>query len=363
MKYILIAPVVMMACASSTGLLAQPAPYYQGKQLSVLINLSAGGPTDTEARLFARHVGKHITGNPTVVARNMTGAGGMVAANWLGQVAPPDGTSLGFFSSIPSASASASPSLKVDITKYGFVGTGSGVSVTYARADTGGGIEKPEDLVKKPLVWLGGLAVDNDKDLRLRLQLDMLGMKYRYVTGYPGSVDVRMALQRGEIQMTSESLPSYRSAVEPSLIDKGQAIALWFDAPDEANNPQPHEAQGIKAKTYYDFYNSIKGQAPSGPYWEAFDTMNTLSRGFERILVLSPGSPKEAVSALKNALAGLRTDQDFKKDAIGMMNFVPDYDFSEGIEKIYREKSAPNQVMISFYEKYVEEGRILSMSK
>ena len=191
----------------------------------------------------------------------------------------------------------------------------------------------------------------------------MLGMKYRYVTGYPGSVDVRMALQRGEIQMTSESLPSYRSAVEPSLIDKGQAIALWFDAPDEANNPQPHEAQGIKAKTYYDFYKSIKGQAPSGPQWEAFDTMNTLSRGFERILVLAPGSPKEAVSALKNALAGLRTDQDFKKDAIGMMNFVPDYDFSERIEKIYREESAPNQVMISFYEKYAEEGRILSMSK
>ena len=161
----------MMACASSTSLLAQPAPYYQGKQLSILINLSAGGPTDTEARLFARHVGKHITGNPTVVARNMTGAGGMVAANWLGQVAPADGTSLGFFSSIPSASASASPSLKVDITKYGFVGTGSGVSVTYARADTGGGIEKPEDLVKKPLVWLGGLAVDNDKDLGVELDL------------------------------------------------------------------------------------------------------------------------------------------------------------------------------------------------
>ena len=91
--------------------------------------------------------------------------------------------------------------------------------------------------------------------------------------------------------------------------------------------------------------------------------MNTLSRGFERILVLSPGSPKEAVSVLKNALAGLRTDLDFKKDAIGMMNFVPDYDYSEGIERIYREKSAPNQVMISFYEKYAEEGRILSMSK
>lgn len=349
-------------CALTQPAFAQ-APFYAGKQLSILINLSAGGPTDTEARLVARHIGKHIAGNPSIVPRNMTGAGGMVAANWLGQVAPPDGLTLGFFTSVTSASATASPSLKVDITKYAFAGTGSGVSVTYTRKDTGGGLTSPDELVKKPEVWVGGLAVDSDKDLRLRLQLDMLGMKYRYVTGYPGAADVRLAIQRGEIQMTSESMPSYRAAVEPTLVDKGVAIALWIDVGDEANNPHPHEAKGIDATTFHDYFTRVKGKKPAGLEWEAFDTMNTLARGFERILVMAPGTPKEAVEAVRKALVALKGDEEYRRDAMAMMKFVPEYETSEAAEKIYREKAAPNPKIVAFYEKYVEEGRAQSAKK
>ncbi len=335
--------------------------FHQGRQFTVLVNLSTGGPTDTEARLLARHLGKHIAGNPAVVVRNMTGAGGIVAVNWLGQVAPNDGLTMGFFSSVPSSSASAIPSLKVDITKFGFVGTGSGVSVTYARKDTGGGLASPDDLMGKKEIWLGGLAVDSDKDLRLRLQLDMLGLDTKYVTGYPGAGDIRLALQRGEVQMTSESLPSYRSAVEPALVDAGAVIPVWFDNVDEANNPRPHEAHGIAATNFYDYFKRVKGRPPQGPLWDAFDTMNTLSRGFERILVMAPNTPKEAVDAVKKALVDLRDDAEFKRESMGMMKFTPDYDVSAEVEKVFNEKSKPNSAFISFFEKYIEAGKTASM--
>jgi tripartite-type tricarboxylate transporter receptor subunit TctC len=351
------------SCTSLATQAQQANHFYQGKQLTLLINLSAGGPTDTEARLLARHLGKHIAGNPTIVPRIMTGAGGIVAANWLGQVAPADGLNLGFFSSVASASSMAVPSLKIDITKLAFAGTGSGVSVSYARRDTGGGLASPEDLMKKSNVWIGGLAIDSDKDLRMRLQLDLLAMPYKYVTGYPGAADIRLAVQRGEVQMTSESMPSYRAAVEPAMVEKGEVMPMWFDHPNEAKAARPHEAADIDAVSFYDYFKRVKGKAPEGFLWDAFDTMNTVARGYERILVMAPNTPKEALADVQRALRDLTHDEEFHADALKTMKFVPEYDTSAEAETIYRGKVAPNTAFVSFFEKYIEEGKAQSARK
>jgi len=351
-------------CAS-LGLLALAAPsraedFYRGKQLSVLVNLSAGGPTDTEARLLARHLAKHLPGNPSVVTRNMTGAAGNVAANWLGQVAPNDGLTLGFFSTVAAASLMGAASFKVELAKMTFAGTGSGVSVTYGRPDIGGGIKSPEDLMKAKEVWIGGLAIDVDKDLRLRLQMDLLGLNYRYVTGYPGAADVRLAMQRNEVQITSESMPSYRAAVEPGLVRKGEAIPLWYDYANEASSPLPHEADGIAAPSFVDYFKKVKGHAPEGPKWDAFDTINTVARGYERVLLMAPDTPKEALMEIKEAIEALKTDDEFHRDAMDTMKFAPAYDTSAQAERIMIEKASPNPKMIAFFQNYIEEGKLKS---
>jgi tripartite-type tricarboxylate transporter receptor subunit TctC len=352
-----------LVVASLPAVAQQSHDFYHGKQLSLVINLSAGGPTDTEARLLARHISKHIPGNPTIVPRIMTGAGGIVAANWLGQVAPADGLNLGFFSSVAGASFMAVPSLKIDITKLAFAGAGSGVSVSYARKDTGGGLAGPDDLATKQDVWVGGLVIDSDKDLRMRLQLDLLGIPYKYVTGYPGAADIRLALQRGEIQMTSESMPSYRAAVEPSLVEMGEAIPIWFDNVNEAANPHPQEAEGVKASNYYEYFKRIKGKAPEGFLWDAFDTMNTVARGYERILVMAPNTPHQALDDIRHALKALGSDEEFRADAMKTMKFVPDYDTSPEAEALYRSKVAANPRLVSFFEKYIEDGKAQSAKK
>ena len=71
-------------------------PFYKGKRLTVMINFAAGGPTDIEGRLFARHIARHIAGRPNIIVQNMDGAGGLIGTNWLGEVAPKDGTALGY---------------------------------------------------------------------------------------------------------------------------------------------------------------------------------------------------------------------------------------------------------------------------
>lgn len=338
-------------------------PFYQGKTLAVIINLSAGGPTDVEGRLLSRHLGKHIPGNPTVITRVMTGAGGVVATNWIGQVAPPDGLNLGFFSAVASASVLGAPSLKIDVTRLALVAAGSGVSVAYARRDTGGGIARPEDIASKKDVWIGGLSIDSDKDLRLRLQFDLLGLPYRYVTGYPGTSDIRLALERNEVQITSESLPSYRAAVEPGLVAKGEALPVWYDTTREAENGHPEEARGIPATTFYDYFIRVRGKPPSGEAWDMLDTVNTVARGYERIMVMAPGTPPEAFADVQKGIVAMLRDPEFRADAEQTMKFVPSYDTSDVAMATYRAKVAPNPKVVSYFQTYMEEGKTQNVRK
>src|SRR5882762_4332849 len=176
-------------------------PYYKGKRLTVLINFAAGGPTDIEGRLFAKYLIKHIEGAPTVIVQNMDGAGGVMGAQYLGEVAPKDGTVLGYLSGTSWIYVSEPERWRVDFKAYEFIAYAPGTTVHFVRTDVPPGIKEPTDIVKARGLIAGGLSADTSKDLRLRLGLDMLGVSYKYVTGYRSSPPARLALQRGEIHM------------------------------------------------------------------------------------------------------------------------------------------------------------------
>ncbi len=193
-------------------------PFYKGKRLTLLINFAAGGPTDIEGRLFAKYLVKHIDGQPGMIVQNMDGAGGLIGAQYLGEIAPKDGTVVGYLSGSAWLYVSDPDRWRVDFRKYEFVAYQPGTTVHYVRTDVPPGMHVPADIAKAQGLIAGGLSADTSKDLRLRLALDMLGVPYKYVTGYRSSPPARLALQRGEISMFSESPPSYRSVVEPSLV-------------------------------------------------------------------------------------------------------------------------------------------------
>ncbi len=204
--------------------------FYKGKRLTILINFAAGGPTDIEGRLFAKHLARHIDGTPGIVVQNMDGAGGVVGAKYLGEVAPRDGTMAGYFTGAAFIYALDPGRFRVDYKTYEFVATQPGTTVHFVRTDVPPGMREPADIAKAKGLVLGGLSVDTPKDIRLRLAMDMLGVPYKYVTGYRSSPPARLAFQRGEINFFSESPPSYRSVVEPTLVKTGQAIPVFYDA-------------------------------------------------------------------------------------------------------------------------------------
>jgi hypothetical protein len=205
-------------------------PFYKGKRLTILINFAAGGPTDIEGRLFAKHLVKHIDGQPNIVVQNMDGAGGVVGATYLGEVAPKDGTYMGYLSGTTWIYVSEPHRFRVDFKSYEFIAYQPGTTVHFVRTDVPPGMKEPADIVKAKGLIAGGLSLDTSKDLRLRMGLDMLGVPpYKYVTGYRSSPPARLALQRGEINMFSESPPSYRSVVEQQLVKTGEADGRAVD--------------------------------------------------------------------------------------------------------------------------------------
>ena len=202
-------------------------PFYKGKTLTVLINYATGGPTDIEGRLAAKHLARFIPGNPTIIVSNMAGAGGVTATNFLGEVAKPDGLTMSYFTGNYFNILLADPILRVNLAKFAYIASIEGSSVAYIRKDVPPGLSTPQDVLKAQTFRAGGLSATSTKDVRFRLELDLLGAKYSYVTGYNSNSDARLALQRNEIQFFVEGLPAYRATVEPQMVKTGSVVPLY----------------------------------------------------------------------------------------------------------------------------------------
>ncbi len=348
----------LMLAGFSTTTSVFAADFYQGKTLNMMINYPAGGPADFEGRIIARHLAKHIPGNPTIVVRNMGGAAGAVGANWLGQVAAPDGLTFGHLTGIASKAASGDPAVKIDLTALEFISTGVGTSVAYARTDIEPGLKAPADILKAKNFWTGGLTADSGKDLQLRMQLDLLGASYRYVTGYAGTAEARLAFQRSEIQVYSESMPTYRALIEPGFVVTGQAIPLWFDSNAETDpNKRNPDTEGIAARAYPFFYREVHGKAPSGRLWDALQVVGEMSSTYLRLVAMPPGSPKESIEALKKAFVALADDPEFKAEATTAMKFVPKYLVDAKVEREFKEKLHMDPTLRKFIQDFIEKGK------
>jgi len=343
-------------CAAAWTAVGIPAaaqePYYKGKRLTVLINFAAGGPTDIEGRLFAKHLARHIDGHPQVISQNMDGAGGVIGAQYLGEVAPKDGTVMGYLSGTSWIYVSEPERWRVDFKAYEFVAYQPGTTVHFVRTDVPPGMRVPADIVKAQNLVAGGLTADTSKDLRMRIGLDLLGVPFKYVTGYRSSPPARLALQRGEIQMFSESPPSYRAVVVPQLVQTGRAIPVWWDDIHETPPPQK-QMEGLTIPTLPQLHKQVKGTMPSGPLWDAYKTLFDINSTLQRLIVLPPGAPRAAYDALARAIDRLNHDREFAAEAMKVIQFVPDYPVAPDMSARVRAMLVASPEMRKFINDYM----------
>jgi tripartite-type tricarboxylate transporter receptor subunit TctC len=190
--------VILAFCPISHAHAQDPASFYKGKTIDLYIGYSAGGGYDVYARALARHMGRFIPGNPTIVPKNMPGAGSLVLANWLYNVAPKDGSAFGMIGRGTAFDPLlGSTKAQFDAAKFNWIGSmNDEVSVCVAWHTSG--IAKLQDVTQKELT-VGGTGPAADTDQFPKVLNATIHTKFKIIPGYPGGNDIDLAMERGEV--------------------------------------------------------------------------------------------------------------------------------------------------------------------
>jgi tripartite-type tricarboxylate transporter receptor subunit TctC len=185
---------------TSVAFTVQAGDSFWGKELALYVGSTPGGGYDQYGRLLARHIGRHLPGNPNVVPRNMPAGGGREVMNYLYNVAPKDGTAIAItlrdvgFDPLLSTGESA----RFDATRITWLGSMNSevsICVSWAAAP----FRSLSDILERPII-MGSSGPDASDSIHPRLLNQIAGTKFKLVEGYAGSTDVHLAMERGEVE-------------------------------------------------------------------------------------------------------------------------------------------------------------------
>ena len=341
---------------------ADAKPFYKGKRIVFLGNYPAGGANSTEGRIFAAHLAKHIPGKPRILFRDMGGAGGLVATNFLAEAARPNGMTVGFFTWNPVAQVLGDPGLRVKYPDLQFVAAAAPPVICYIRKDAApGGINSPRDFLKAKGFKFGGLRTTSTHDLKGRLSLDLLiGPKnYRTVTGYRGFTPIFAAIHQNEVQYHTTSIPGYRRVVEPTMEKTGLVTVLYQYETPTADGRYVRNSNLPNLPTWLEVYKMKYGKnaMPSGMKWQTLKFLNTLNSQLFRMVFLPPKAPKAALKALRKAFTAVMKDKAFLAAYKKAIKAVPNVIVGAKGEKIINATlKNVDPKMTAFLHKYVKAG-------
>jgi tripartite-type tricarboxylate transporter receptor subunit TctC len=293
------AVIFIAAMGAATPTYAQSvAEFYAGKQITLIVGASAGGGYDTQARLVARHLGKHVPGNPTILVQNMPGAGSLTATNYIANAAAKDGSVLALVMRSMLLIKNWSPaSVRFDLGHLNWIGSiNSEVAVTAAWHTAPHKTVK--DLFEKELIVGGTTGVDPETTPRLFNAL--LGTKFKIVNGYPGTTEIILAMERGEVQGIGDWSWSSMKAARPDWV-RDRKITLLMQAALHKEPELPDLPSAL------DFVKSDADRK----VMELYLTQKTVARP----VIAPPSIPAERLAALRSGFIALAKDPEFTADA------------------------------------------------
>jgi tripartite-type tricarboxylate transporter receptor subunit TctC len=224
----LVGPVLLVACVVPMAVSAQSVEnFYRGKTINVVIGYPPAGANDFYARAVARHIGKHIPGNPTVIPRNMPGGGSLVAANHIFNVAPKDGTTLGLI--VPTAPIEeklGAANVRFKAAQFNWIGRLAATpNVTFMNASSP--VKTIKDAMEREAV-LGATGRSSTVAVYPTMLNHLVGTKFKLVMGYAGSAEAMLAMERGEVEGHSTTWEGVKSRAARQLRDKTINILVQY---------------------------------------------------------------------------------------------------------------------------------------
>jgi tripartite-type tricarboxylate transporter receptor subunit TctC len=288
------------------------AQFYKGKTITMIVNYPPGGPTDIEGRIIAQHLPTHIPGNPTIVIKNVGGAGGVIGSNQLGE-APPSGDTIGFFTLDMIAELVGNTSIRTNYSDFLLIAGVESPLVAYMRKDTPPGVNVATDLMKTMGFKALSLNAQNSNTVNQLLALDLLGVKYQSIPAYRGLREVETAILQNIGQLANSSLSGWTGSVEPTM--GTIVIPLWQLAPRKGTT-YPRSRALPNMPTFEEFYASVHpdkrlaGQLPYQALRSALDPQLAMFR----VAMMPPKTSDEAVSIMRTAFVELWKNPQFMAD-------------------------------------------------
>jgi tripartite-type tricarboxylate transporter receptor subunit TctC len=291
----LIVAVVFLA-SSASQVLAQ-ANFYEGKTIRIIVGLAAGGGYDVYARTIARHMGKHIPGNPAIAVENMTGAGSLVCANHLYKVAKPDGLTMAhFIGGLFLHQLLGKPGIEFDAPKFEFIGTPMQDNFVLGVAKSTGITDVEKWFASKQVVKFGGIASGTGSDDVPNIMKATIGLPLQLVSGYKGTSEIRLAFNSGEVSGVSISWESAKSTWRKE-VESGDMIVML------QGNTKSHP-ELTKVPVSINFAKSDEAKRLMQIVLQAHGPA-------VRPFVLPPRTPKDRVQILRRAFMETMKDPQF----------------------------------------------------
>jgi tripartite-type tricarboxylate transporter receptor subunit TctC len=276
--------------------------FYGGKTVRIIVGASAGGGYDTYSRTIARHIGKHIPGNPAFLVENMPGAGFLISANYMYKAAKPDGLTIGhFIGGLFLQQLLGKPGIEFDAAKFEYIGVPTQDNYVIGVSKKNTGISTMDEWMKaKTVVKLGGVGAGSATDDIPKVLMAAIGLPAQLVSGYKGTADVRLAYNSGEVQGVCNAWQSF-SATWPNELKSGDlAIVLQTTA---KSHPE-------------------LSKVPLAISYAKTDEARSLIRALvhsvgpaARPYMLPPGTPKDRLMTLRKAFMDTMKDPEFLADA------------------------------------------------
>ena len=274
--------------------------FYRSQTIRIMVNATGGG-FDASARSLARHLGRYIPGNPAVVVETMSGAGGLVAANYLYRVAKPDGLTLAHFSGdLLLGEVLGRPGIEFDARRFEYLGTGSNEHIACAFSRASGITSLDRWLAARTPVKMGGTAPGSNSDNATRILKAVLGLPIQLVSGYKGTAAIRLAVESGELAGACFNWASMRTAWEHALSSGEVIVVLQLSArslPDLPKVPVVTELARTEDARRLVSATIIRASGLARPY------------------AAPPGTPKDRVQLLRRAFLATLRDPEYLAEA------------------------------------------------
>ncbi|HEY7300828.1 MAG TPA: tripartite tricarboxylate transporter substrate-binding protein [Xanthobacteraceae bacterium] len=290
---ILVGAAVQPACADSVE------NFYRGQTISMVVSSSPGGGYDTLSRAVARFLGEHIPGKPAVVVRNMPGAGGIVATRYIADVAPRDGLTIaGVQNNTPFEPLFGTKEADYDPTKLTWLGTPSvetGLLIVWHTSPI-----KSLDDARKMQMTAGASGANSAPSFYARLLNELLGLKIKIISGFPGQNEAYLAMERGEIDSYGVTFWSSLTSTKPDWIkDKKIRILVQYGPEKESALPDvPYGPDLVRNAEDRSLFEAAYAPLAAG-----------------RPFVAPPGLPDDRAAALRDGLFATFNDPAFLAEA------------------------------------------------